>query len=295
MRNATPFNGRFRRQVSAAAGFTLVELLVVVGIIALLIGILLPTLQKARLQAQQVVCESNLRQLFVYMVDYCNNNKGYMFPVTAKPDGTVETLGTNWMPHQRWPAILFNIPIPGTLAYASPYSATATDTANLAAYTGEESAASAPGGDVIGFMSRWDSKPFTPKIMLCPSDLNAYENHSYVVNQTLVQRQNPIKFATGATNGAFRSDIIVAGEKRSIVRDYHMERGVDGATVVDQETGLSYNSEFQRVVEPYRHGVSYGSNYLFLDGHVAMEMPNVAKNTIDPWDPSNNTTTTTTP
>jgi len=65
-------------------GFTLVELLVVIGIIALLISILMPSLARARQSASLVSCQSNFRQIFAAVSMYCNDNKGVM-PASSWP------------------------------------------------------------------------------------------------------------------------------------------------------------------------------------------------------------------
>lgn len=65
------------RRVRQALGFTLIELLVVIAIIALLLGILLPSLSAARESGRQVVCGNNMKQIYTAIFSYSLDFKDY--------------------------------------------------------------------------------------------------------------------------------------------------------------------------------------------------------------------------
>ena len=83
-------------------GFTLVELLVVIGIIALLIAILLPALRRAKDQANRTACMSHIRQLAIGFIMYASDNKDKC-PYGARLDnpGNVD-LPSDWVHWRAW-------------------------------------------------------------------------------------------------------------------------------------------------------------------------------------------------
>jgi prepilin-type N-terminal cleavage/methylation domain-containing protein/prepilin-type processing-associated H-X9-DG protein len=232
--------------MSKRKGFTLVELLVVLGIIALLISILMPALKKVQTQAMSVQCQSNLRQVGIFLIMYANENRGFMIPVGKDvpiPGSPGKTrpghLGGGVEPPERWPNLIAKPPKPNPAILICPTDQELGD------------------GDYMlatfhpGYPDPWLNK------------------HSYVVNAHVIDKD--VKF--GKTKGMDATQIIILGEKKTEFADYHMDIS-------------DFGSQFDAIVEQYRHGLYIGSNYLYMDGHVASTLPKDAIKALDPWDPT---------
>ncbi len=275
-----------RIQVKHDRGFTLVELLVVVGIIALLISLLLPALSSAKQQASRIKCLSNMRQVGIYMQMYSNDNNGLLIPLGPLEDGTEDTsqmttapnpgqvgdgtgntapweymtLGSEVYPWCRWPYLLIK----------DPNYAPIPPAAQWPAYLPGETP-NGP-GDPFGYIA----SPWTSNLMICPSDPQPGADHSYLFNEHLVQdQQQVLRYASKPPSGRTDGEVVVMGEKRSIKDDYYMEQGDFPTNPAQYDTTH---------VELFRHGIKLGSNYLYKDGHAENKPPQALSNEVDPWD-----------
>jgi prepilin-type N-terminal cleavage/methylation domain-containing protein/prepilin-type processing-associated H-X9-DG protein len=117
--------------MSRRIGFTLIELLVVIAIIAILIGLLVPAVQKAREASLRLSCENNLRQIGIGLNNYYDRYKTFPPGYQTQVAGDNGDLGPGW----GWAAFLLNDVDQANLSKRIRFDFPITDSVNAAART----------------------------------------------------------------------------------------------------------------------------------------------------------------
>lgn len=251
-------------------GFTLVELLVVIGIIALLVSILLPALGRVREQAKSAQCRSNLRQIGVSMLMYARDNRDRFSPTPNQG---------NW--YRRVPAgsrVFYRILLPldsdayWGIAYL-PY----LTTVNFRRYYDQPA-------------TSWDEIDAATgagrRVHWCPS-MNFMDPDS-----GFTDNNDPFRASYGINGyvGGFKRVSTIKQPSRVIVAQDHVEHRIDdnGDTLVAGGSPLATLRQWRQghpqaastwngvsgfvfaasIDEVFRHNGKRANNALFLDGHV---------------------------
>ena len=242
-----------------AYGFTLVELLVVIGIIAVLIALLLPALNRARAQAKQVACASNLRQIAIAMLMYTNDT-GY-YPGARDGGGAYSV----------WPTRLRKYMGGSQKAFWCPAQDATAQWKTNPAPNGDPATLSDSGyGYNLGENRLLENGPGAEHWSYGYNDWGAYDTHNpglnpQPVNTSLHQRGLGADLP-GTANPPFTSTNYPSSElKVSAVRRWSEMIAIADTTV---DGSYDYNIDPRNPKEAPSTIHRGGANVVYCDGHV---------------------------
>jgi prepilin-type N-terminal cleavage/methylation domain-containing protein/prepilin-type processing-associated H-X9-DG protein len=228
--------------------FTLVELLVVIGIIALLIAILLPSLNKARMAGQRTLCLSNERQICMAIVQYTIANRGD-FPGQGWISNSPQQGTYDWINWQTY----------ADAGVTPPSGITANSFQAGIAYMGI--------GPFLGL------KTTNTKVMICPTDPDFQDrtdqllsNHypfSYQINWAMGSNPNPSVTGTGGPLYRQKITQLVGTAEQVLLIEADERYDTDGQSAISQKMGISAswcNLMADRHDEVYRNRVDWPNN-----------------------------------
>jgi prepilin-type N-terminal cleavage/methylation domain-containing protein/prepilin-type processing-associated H-X9-DG protein len=239
-------------------GFTLVELLVVIGIIAVLIGILLPVLGRARESGRRVSCGANLRQIGDALVMYANDHAGW-YPRVRYLEYDISQY-VNSFPNNRVPA---DAPDPFAGDYFNDSQAGLFLLARTGKLTEMRTFVCPSTDDEVDDLA---GKPASERSNF--TDLNEYVSGKVTCSYTYVNAYPPTSVATAGF--AVRLGAPVMTSEFAICADRTLPRcasySVNGLSPDDlNDPGKRGNSRNHRKA---------GQNVLYADGHVSWAVTN---------------------